>query len=409
MKRPIAISLAPNLEEKDILLALKLTFSPWMFFRGNYVRFLEQWFCQYFNIATAAAFNSGRSSLFAILKVAGIGKDDEVMIQSFTCVSVPNSIIWLGAKPVYVDITNVLTMDPEDLERKITKRTKAIIVQHTFGIPSKLNEILRIAKKHKLFLIEDCAHTIGGVYKGDKLGLFGDAAFFSFGRDKAFSSVFGGIAITNDKTLGQKLSLFKRNLEYPSLFWVLQQLLHPIAFWVILPFYNIFSLGKIILVFLQKLHLLSLPVSFEEKQGRSKPSLKKLPNALACLALFQLKRINEFNGKREEITRFYLKEFKELNLSLPYKNIAPLLRFPLFIEKRDEVMQVFAKKRIYLGKWYSEVIDPRGVDLKKMFYQRGSCPNAEFIAKKIINLPTYPTMTVADAEKVVELVKKCLG
>lgn len=408
MRRPIAISLAPNLEKKDTLLALKLAFAPWMFLRGSCVRSLEQWFRQYFNVTTAVAFNSGRSSLFAILKAVGIGKGNEVAIQSFTCVSVPNSIIWLGAKPVYVDITSALTMSPEDLERKITKKTKAIIVQHTFGIPSKLKEILRIARKHKLFIIEDCAHTIGGDYKGGKLGLFGDAALFSLGRDKAFSSVFGGIAITNNKVLGEKLRLFKRNLEYPSFFWVFQQLFHPIAFWVILPLYNIFSLGKIILVLLQKVHLLSFPVSLEEKEGRSKPFLKKLPNALACLALLQLKRINEFNSKREEITEFYLKELRELDLPLPYENIAPLLRFPLLIEKRDRVMQVFAKKRIYLGKWYSEIVDPRGVNFKQIFYQKGSCPNAEFIAKKIINLPTYSAMTISEAQKVISLLKQCL-
>ncbi|HSX40366.1 MAG TPA: aminotransferase class I/II-fold pyridoxal phosphate-dependent enzyme, partial [Candidatus Saccharimonadales bacterium] len=229
MGRPIAISLSPNTQTSDILLALKTLLAPWNYYKGNYATALEQWFVKNFKVASAVSFNSGRSSLFAILKALDIQKGDEILMQTFTCVAVPNAIIWAGAKPVYVDIDKTLTMDAKDLERKITAKTKAILVQHTFGIPSNMDEIRTLARKNKLIVIEDCAHTIGAVYNGKKLGTLSDVAFFSLGRDKAFSSVFGGMAITNNRTLGNKLKSIQKKKNNPNVFWVFQQLLHPVA------------------------------------------------------------------------------------------------------------------------------------------------------------------------------------
>lgn len=401
MIRPLAISLAPNLERKDALLSLRLLFSPWAFFNGKYVKLLEQWFRQFFGVSHAISFNSGRGALFGILKVLDIGNGDEVVLQAFTCVAVPNAIISAGAKPVYADVDEQLTIDVKDLEEKISKKTKAIIVQHTFGIPAKLEKIKKIAKKHKLFLVEDCAHTI-------TLGTVGDAAFFSFGRDKAVSSVFGGIAITNNQVLGPKLREFQRKLEYPPVFWTAQQLFHPIFFFfLILPLYNFFSLGKVFLVLLQKIHLFSLPVSSAEKQGKAESVLvKKLPNVLACLVLFQLKRIKEFNQRRKAISKMYVEEVSKSFFTVPYKKTIPFLRFPVLVDKRDQLLNFLKQHGVYLGKWYAEVIDPKGTNLKAVFYQRGACPKAEFFAKKIVNLPTYPTMTKLDVKKVIQLLKQ---
>jgi len=402
--RPIAISLSPNAQGKDVWLSFKKIFFPWNYFRGNNVKLLEQWFRQYFNASFAVSFASGRGAFLAILKALDIKEGDEVVIQSFTCVAVPNMIIGIGAKPVYVDIDSSLTMDTLDLERKITNKTKAIVVQHTFGISSNMEAISKIAKKYKIPLIEDCAHTIGATYKGKKLGSLGTASFFSFGRDKAFSSVFGGVALTNEELLGKKIRVFQKKQRNPSFFWVMQQLFHPIAFYFILPVYNFFYLGKVILVLFQRLHLLSFPVDSKEKQGKISPdSIKKLPNVLTCLALFQLKRLNEFNKKREEISKIYIKEITNKNIDFPSKNNIPFLRFPVLINNRDEIFDKFKKKGIYLGQWYSNIIDPKGSDLRKINYQRGSCPNAEFIAKRIINLPTYINLKDKDIKKIVKL------
>lgn len=406
MIRPIAISLSPNLENTDALQALKLLFSPLQFFNGDAIKSLEQWFRRYFSVSHAISFVSGRGSLVAILKANGIRKGDEVILQAFTCVAVPNSVIAVNATPIYVDITDSLNINPIDLENKITKKTKAIIVQHTFGIPADMKEIVSIAKKHNILVIEDCAHTIGAILNGKKLGTIGDVGFFSFGRDKAFSSVFGGVAITNNEIIGKNIRQLQRQQNYPNFFWIAKQLFHPISFFIILPLYNLLSIGKIILVVFQKLHLLSFPVLKEEKIGKMPAVfLKKLPNALASLALFQLNRISEFNKEREKNTELYINEFTKIKYNLLYKQKIPLLRFPLLVENRDKLLLEFKKNKIYLGKWYSEIVDPKGVDFEKINYKRGSCPNAEYVSSKIINLPTYPLLKESDAHKIIEIFK----
>lgn len=400
MRRPIAIGLSPNTEGKDVVMALRLLSTPWNYSWGECVFGLEQWFRKFFQVAFAVSFSSGRGALFAILKSLEVGKGDEVILQAFTCAVVPNVVIALGAKPVYVDTKKTFTMDPEDLERKVTNKTKAIVVQHTFGIAADLPAILRIAGKNKILVIEDVAHTIGATFRGKKLGHFGDAAFFSFGRDKAFSSVFGGVAITKDQELGKKLQSFQKKLRNPSFFWIAQQLFHPVAFFLILSLYNVLSLGKVLLVGLQKFRLLSFPVSKSEERGKvEKMMVKKMPNALACLALLQLSRLGAFNKKREAIAKLYVSRLPEDVVPVPF--VIPYLRFPILMDNPESLIDFFRRKGIFLGTWYSAVVDPKGVDLHKLGYEEGSCPTAEYLARCVVNLPTYPVMTVGEAETVV--------
>src|SRR5512135_1616150 len=121
-------------------------------------------------------FYKGRVALFAILKAMGVNTGDEVIVPGFTCVVVPNAVIYNRALPVFVDIDGATyNIDPGKIEAKITKKTRAIIVQHTFGVPAEMDGITEIAKAHNLFLIEDSCHTLGSRYKGKPVGAFGDA------------------------------------------------------------------------------------------------------------------------------------------------------------------------------------------------------------------------------------------
>lgn len=411
MIRPIAISLSPNTELTDVLLALKTMFAPWSWTRGGHVRKVEEWFRRFLKKKYVFSFDSGRSAELAILRSLGIGIGDEVILQAFTCVAVPNSILWMGAKPVYVDIyPETFNIDIRDLEKKITKKTKAIIIQHTFGIAGDLEKIKKITKKHKLFLIEDCAHALGGEYQDRKLGSFGDAAFFSFGRDKVISSVFGGIAITGNKIIADKLGRYEKSLPFPSLFWIAQQLFHPISFAFILPLYNSLGIGRGILLVLQKLKLLSIPVVEKEKIG-GKPRFypRRLPNGLAILAAYQLKKLEKFNKHRVEIAKFYMQNIKGPYVFPRHRPGDIFLRFPLLTinsVKRKVLFDACKKRNILVGNWYSNVVDPVDVDLAKVGYVKGSCPVSEQAAKTIINLPTYPLMNLRDAEKVMEVFSK---
>lgn len=407
IKKPVAMSLSPNVEFEDVTSAITQVLSPWAYFQNQHTETLEKWFRKFFSLDFAFSFNSGRSALFAALSVAGIKKGDEVVVQAFTCVAVPNSVIATGAKPIYTDINNSLTIDIDDLEKKISKRTKAIIIQHTFGIPADLEKILSLAKRNNIYVIEDCAHTIGAMFKNKKLGTFGDISIFSFGRDKAFSSVFGGMVITDNKEFGKKLKNIQSNSKSPSFLWVLQQLFHPIAFSLILPLYNFLSLGKILLVVFQKAKMLSFPVFKEEKKGKMDSSfVRKMPNQLAFLALLQLNKLSKYNKKRIKISGIYQRGIKKENITIFSSEAIPFLRFPVILENRDEFIINLRRKGIYLGKWYSNVIDPVGVDLEKVYYKKGTSPKAEYIADRIVNLPTYPTMNEKDAEKIVTLYKK---
>ena len=353
----------------------------------------------------------------AILDAIGVGEGDEVLLQAFTCNAVPNPILWAQAKPVYIDIADDLNIDPADLERKITlrraqgKHPKAVIVQHTLGVPADMERVMRIAQQHNLIVIEDCAHALGATYKERLVGTLGDVSFFSFGRDKVISSIYGGMATTNNPEIGRKLEEFWKKCKYPSHFWVLQQLFHPVIFAIALPAYNFFALGKIMIKLGQRVKLLSLAVTRKEKKG-GMPSYfpRRMPGALAVLALHQFRKLEKFNNHRKQIARFYQKSISSRNVIPVYDAVKTtngggsiFLRWSMLSFARDRILKTARRQGIYLGDWYASVIAPADTDLEKMHYIQGSCPKAEQVAKQIFNLPTHINISPKDARKIVEV------
>ncbi len=405
--RVISCSLSPNTEADDVFKAVTTLFSPWVWKRGKEQPHVAQWFKDYFHTETVALCNSGRSALLTILQAFDIRNGDEVIIQAFTCVAVPNSVLWAGAKPVFADIDDTLNIDSTDIEKKITKRTKAIIVQHTFGVPAHMDTIVPLAKKHGLILIEDCAHSLGASYKGKKIGTFGDAAFFSFGRDKVVSSVWGGAAIINDKcqmtNAKWKLKKIENELPKPSYFWIFQQLLHPIAFSLILPLYDVW-IGKILLFLLQKMKLLSLPVSSQELVGGKPIDFPaQFPNALAAILVNQLNKLKRYNRQRQEIASLYrasLEHRKDIHV-IDASPESIYLRFPILVNTPSIYLKRARKQGILLGNWYHNIIDPNDVSFEAFGYKEGSCHNAEDAACRMINLPTR--ISPDDAQKVLSV------
>lgn len=420
--KPISISLSPNVQTDDTFLAAKLLLKMVGVRKrgaaGGEVASeaslkLEQKFREYLGAKYAFSFNSGRSALFTILKVLDIKDDDEVLLQTFTCNAVPNPVLWVGGKPVYVDIDESLNIDPIDLERKITPNSRAIIVQHTFGVPAKIDTILEIARRHKLIVIEDCAHALGANYNGRPVGTFGDVAFFSFGRDKIISSVWGGMVTTNNEGIAKRIESLHASLPIPSKSWALRQILHPILFSIIIPTYYLF--GKYFLILLKAARGVGLAVSQKERLGQ-KPDMfpARMPNALAIIALHQFEKLERYNEHRKEIARTYVDLLKsDFNRSVEsveigfqqIKNGAIYLRFNITHPKAREIIKNAKKKHILLGDWYSNVIDPKGTDFEKMKYIHGSCPNAEKIAEESINLPTHINISTKDAKRIVQYLR----
>ncbi len=396
MSKPILTSISPNTDKSDIRLTIKTIFKPWSWQKGRQANNLSNKLTQLLDQRHAWLFNAGRNALEVGLKSLNLKPTDEILCQAFTCVAVPNAIKWAGSKPIFVDTSkNSPNLNLHDLKQKITKNSKALIIQHTFGNPDQLDKIKLICQQHKLILIEDCAHTIGSKYQGKPIGSFGDLTILSFGRDKAISSVFGGALLTSNKRMAQKINKQHQSITHPSNFWVFRQLLHPIIMTTIKPIY--FSIGKYLVFIYQKSGLLSWPVTQKEKICQASLPLRKLPNALAILALHQLNKLELINQNRQQIVSLYQKSLKTLNLKS-----FPLLRFPLLINNPEKLIKKAKKNQILLGDWYRPVIAPKGVNLKSINYKPGSCPNAENISTKIVNLPTNISKT--QARQVIRLV-----
>lgn len=391
IRKIISASLSPNTDIHDISTALRVLISPWTWNAGTSEIEVRHWFREVFH-ADAYLFTSGRVALYELLKAFGIGTGDEVILQAFTCVAVPNSVRWAGAMPVYADIDKSLNIDPTDFEKKITRKTKAVIVQHTFGNAADMDAIAKIAHKQNILVIEDCAHALGATYKGKMLGTLGDAAFFSFGRDKAVSSVWGGAACIHKSNHANEaadtLAENHHRLPKPSAFWILQQLLHPLAFSVILPTYRS-GMGKALLVTLQKIHALSKPVFACELDGNEPPHFRmQYPNALAQLLIVQLKKLPDMVKTRRENERLYRTSYPKSAEDVHIRNGASLLRYPLIVSDPEMYMKQARAAGILLGNWYHHVIDPFGTNFTVISYNIGGAPVAEHIAKHIINLPT---------------------
>lgn len=165
---------------------------------------------KYLGINYAVVFNSATSALHALMLAYGIGSGDEVIVPSFTFIATSNTPLFVGAKPVFADIEEeTFGLDPKDVEKKITKRTKAIIPIHYVGCPCKIKELKKIAKKYNLLLIEDAAGSFGAKIDGKPVGTFGEAAIFSFCQNKIFTTGEGGGAVTKSGEIYQKLKLIR--------------------------------------------------------------------------------------------------------------------------------------------------------------------------------------------------------
>jgi dTDP-4-amino-4,6-dideoxygalactose transaminase len=405
--KTISISLSPNTERDDINLAFSLIFKPWKWKRGKEIKEFERSFRNYFGFKNAFSFNSGRSSLIAILKAMEIGAGDEVIVQAFTCNAAINPIIYVGACPVFADINSNLNISAEKVIKKITKKTKAIMIQHTFGYPADIDEIRRICVANNIYLIEDCAHALGAKYKDSFCGSFGDASFFSFGRDKIISSVYGGMVTINNDALLEKVSHFQKEIEYPSLYFIKQQLLHPVLMnRIVLPLYNS-KIGRGLLALFLNLNILSKAVTTKENQGEL-PSYfpQRMPNALAILAMNQFNKLDRFNEHRREIAEVYesllvnKKEFKVIFKKNEDREIV-FLKYPVLNVNPSKVVKEARKEGIYLNDgWFGSAIVPPLTSLEKVCYVPSSCPEAEEVAKRIVCLPTHINISREDAKRV---------
>ncbi|MFA6171945.1 MAG: aminotransferase class I/II-fold pyridoxal phosphate-dependent enzyme [Patescibacteria group bacterium] len=403
---------SPNLTGRDTLIALSWLLFPWKWrslSRGDNPRKAEDELKKYFGFKSAYTFDSGRTALYFALKALGIKEGDEVIVQAYTCVVVVNAIRWTGAQPVYVDIADDFNMDARELEKKITDKVKAVIVQHTYGLPADLELIMRLAKKHGLKIIEDCAHSFGAKHDGKLTGTFGDIGMFSFGSDKILSCIRGGALITNNDNLGEALKDCQAGLKPMPGKIIIQHLLHYPVFYIGKALYGII-IGKAILALAKKLNVINKIITPEEKAGKKDQAFgRALPNALSAILLNQLKEVDKINEKRKKIAGYY-----SLKLAIVSGKPARgtdeciFLRYPILLDNPKELMRAAKNKNILLGDWYNSVIAPRDSVLAETGYIKGSCPRAERMAERIVNLPTGRGVDKSQADKIAKLVNSFL-
>lgn len=342
----------------------------------------------------------GRVALYALLKAMDIGKDDEVVLPAFTCVVVPNAIIYLGAKPVYVDI-DLTTYNPrfEDITKAVTDKTKAIICQNTFGLSSDIEQITEFANRKNLFTIEDCTHGFGGSYKQNPNGSYCDAAFYSTQWNKPFSTGTGGFALINNKKLVQTLQTINKELVTPSLkqrislrllYFVREKLLNKYTYWGLIKFYRFLSRNNLVLG----------SSSGEEISSVDMPSnyFMKLSDIQIKKGIQNIKKLPAALQKRKENAQIYTEYLKNRN-----KNHVPLylfdnhsfLKYPLLVKNRKEILRLAEKNKIELGEWFNSPLHPVQHDFERWQLNPELFPNAVLAGKQVINLPIDTKNTTA--------------
>ena len=196
--------------EEDVSHVLEVIRQGMFWATGPNIENFETLVAEYVGREYAVAFNSGTSALHAILLAYGIGEGDEVIVPSFTFIATANSVLFVNAKPVFADIEKeTYGLDPEDVKKRITRKTKAIMPIHYGGLSCRIKELKKIAEDHKLLLLEDAAESLGAKMDGKPVGSFGDAAMFSFCGNKVITTGEGGMIVTDQRDVYEKLRLIR--------------------------------------------------------------------------------------------------------------------------------------------------------------------------------------------------------
>ncbi len=305
-------------------------------------------------------------------RALGIGPGDEVIVPAFTLSSTANCVVLTGARPVFADIDEATyCIDPASISRLITKKTKGIIVVHYAGMPCDMEKIKKIAKQHKLFIIEDAAHCIGSYYKGKMLGTFGDVGVFSFHGTKNVCSGEGGMVVTNNKKLAEKMDIFRANGTNRSAF-----LDHRVSL------YTWVSPGSSFL----------------------------LSDILAALLLSQMKHLSVISKKRTAIAHTYMKAFQHIpTLQLPVVPSGAKPNWHIFAVRLEtpEKASAFTAFMKAHGITASRHYVPLHTSLMgkrlsgKQFIH---LPVAQQVAETLIRLPIYPGLTKKEVSHIIKTV-----
>jgi perosamine synthetase len=331
-------------------------------------------------------------------------------MPGFTCVVVANAIRFAGATPVYVDIApGTYNLDPAKLEHSITTRCRAVIVQHTFGIPADLDALLEIAQRHRIVVIEDCAHALGSTYKGLPLGGFGDTAFFSSQWSKPYATGLGGLAVTSDERIAQRLRIVSEQFTDPpgnqvmrlrAQYGLYRRFFSPQLYWQAVGILKRMSRWN-----------LFVGSSHESELKAAEPVDKewRMSAFQARVGVGLIKGLHENVAHRRKLGEFYADYLSGHGWELPRTpghSECTFLRYPIRIANKAELLQKAEYSRVEVGSWFESVLHPIRNSLERFDYQEGQCPVGERAANEVINLPVHRGVSIREAERIVNFVCK---
>ncbi len=352
----------PSLKGNELKYVSDCIESTWISSKGKYTEEFEKKFASYIGTDHATSVCNGTVALHLALLTLDLKPGDEVIVPTFTYVASVNAISYVGAKPVFVDsLTDTWQMDSDEVEKKITSRTRAIMAPHIYGHPCDMGKLLAICKKHQLFLVEDCAEAIGSKFKGQMMGTFGDVAAFSFFGNKTITTGEGGMVTTNSITLIEKARKLKN------------QGLAKVEYWHDAIGYNY-----------------------------------RMTNICAAIGVAQLERIDEILSRKLWIAAAYKDAFLHSDVEFHGQSDNVLNSYWMCsvlipcAADRDEL-------RLFLGQ--------SGIETRPLFHpvhtmpmyaegQPAMYPVAVSISARGINLPSYPDLTASDVEFIASQVIK---
>jgi perosamine synthetase len=351
---PVAKPLIGKEEIEEVEKVLKSGFIA----QGPKVAEFEQSFASYVGVKHAIAVSSGTTALHLALLAAGVGNGDEVITTPFSFAATGNCALYVGARPVFVDIDpQTYNLNPELIEEAITKKTKAILPVHLYGQPAKMDRINEIAQENNLVVIEDAAQAHGAMFQDKMVGSLGDMACFSFYPTKNMTTSEGGMITTNNPEMAEMARILRAHGEKGR--------------------YQHVILGY----------------NF------------RMTDISASIGLAQLKKLNGFNKKRIENAEYLTEHIKDINgIKPPY--VSPEVRhvfhqYTIQVKngKRDELMKYLNQEGVGTGIHY-----PIPIYKQKLYQDMGygdNCLETEKSASEVLSLPVHPGLTIEELEKIV--------
>ncbi|MCR4324832.1 MAG: DegT/DnrJ/EryC1/StrS family aminotransferase [Candidatus Curtissbacteria bacterium] len=335
---------------------------------------LEEKFAKFVDARYAIGLSSATAALHLSMLALKVGKGDEVLVPSLTFVSTAHAALYVGAKPVFVDVDeDTLCMDPDDLERKITEKSKAVIPVHFGGHATDLDKIHSIARKHKLFVVEDASHATGSEYKGKKIGSLSTITCFSFHAVKNLATGDGGMITTNDQKIADKI----KNLRWVGIdkgTWEREELISDKGYRQYGWYYDVTDLGY-------KYHMNDIA---------------------AAIGLVQLKKLKSTNAKRQKLAARYNKFLSKLSwiktpLTKPWTKSATH-NYVIKTLHRDDLNIFLKERKISTGVHYMP-IHYFSYYVKNNL--KADVPVTEKVWKTLLTLPLYPTLSLSDQDYVI--------